>query len=146
MHLISELSDLLEICALKKEYKMVNKKDISMIESLLFLQAINQCSGKRKASETLATSIDTINNICDELNITQDNLLTNEWRKPLSFDGLTRKQIEAVKMTYIELKRSKNGDKFHKKVLEKLNVNEVVFPEEFVGELTARNILEMNEK
>ena len=41
--------------------KMVNKKDISMIESLLFLQAIDQCAGKRKASESLCTSIDTIN-------------------------------------------------------------------------------------
>ena len=40
---------------------------------------------------------------------------------------------------------AKAGDKFHKKVLEKINVNEVVFPEEFVGELTAKNILEMKE-
>lgn len=40
---------------------------------------------------------------------------------------------------------AKAGDKFHKKVLEKLNVNEVVFPEEFVGELTAENILQMKD-
>ena len=39
---------------------------------------------------------------------------------------------------------AKAGDKFHKKVLEKLNVNEVIFPEEYVGELTAENILKMN--
>lgn len=39
---------------------------------------------------------------------------------------------------------AKAGDKFHKKVLEKLNVNEVIFPEEYVGEITAKNILEMN--
>ena len=39
---------------------------------------------------------------------------------------------------------AKAGDKFHKKVLEKLNVNEVVFPEEYVGELTAEKILKMN--
>ena len=74
MHLISELSDHLEICILEEEYKMINKKDVSMIESLLFLQAINQCSGKRKASETLATSIDTINKYIeyleDELGVT----------------------------------------------------------------------------
>lgn len=38
---------------------------------------------------------------------------------------------------------AKAGDKFHKKVLEKINVNEVVFPEEFVGEITAKNILEL---
>ena len=39
---------------------------------------------------------------------------------------------------------AKAGDKFHKKVLEKLNVNEVVFPEEFVGEITAETIIEMS--
>ena len=39
---------------------------------------------------------------------------------------------------------AKAGDKFHKKVLEKLNVNEVIFPEEYVGEITAKNILEMD--
>lgn len=38
---------------------------------------------------------------------------------------------------------AKAGDKFHKKVLEKLNINEVVFPEEFVGEITAQNILDL---
>ena len=46
---------------------MVNKKDISMIESLLFLQAIDQCAGKRKASESLCTSIDTINKYIEYL-------------------------------------------------------------------------------
>ena len=40
---------------------------------------------------------------------------------------------------------AKAGDKLHKKVLEKLNINEVVFPEEFVGEITAKNILDMKE-
>ena len=38
---------------------------------------------------------------------------------------------------------AKAGDKMHKQVLEKISVNEVVFPEEFVGELTAKKILEM---
>lgn len=37
---------------------------------------------------------------------------------------------------------AKAGDKFHKKVLEKLCIDEVVFPEEYVGELTARKILD----
>lgn len=40
---------------------------------------------------------------------------------------------------------AKAGDKLHKKVLEKLNINEVVFPEEFVGEITAQNILDMKD-
>ena len=37
---------------------------------------------------------------------------------------------------------AKAGDKFHKKVLEKLDIDEVVFPEEYVAELTANKILE----
>ena len=37
---------------------------------------------------------------------------------------------------------AKAGDKFHKKVLEKLDIDEVVFPEEYVAELTANQILE----
>ena len=41
---------------------------------------------------------------------------------------------------------AKAGDKYHKKVLEKLNIDEVVFPEEFVGELTAKKIMEMSNK
>ena len=37
---------------------------------------------------------------------------------------------------------AKAGDKFYKKVLEKLDIDEVVFPEEYVAELTANKILE----
>lgn len=40
---------------------------------------------------------------------------------------------------------AKAGDKFHKQVLKKLGINEVVFPEEYVGELTAKKILEMED-
>ena len=36
---------------------------------------------------------------------------------------------------------AKAGNKLHKNILNRLNVNEVVFPEEFVGESTAENIL-----
>lgn len=39
---------------------------------------------------------------------------------------------------------AKAGNKYHKRVLEKLNVDEVVFPEEIVGGMTAENILRMN--
>lgn len=46
---------------------MINKKDISMLESILFLRAIEQCAGKRKASETLGTSVDTLNKYIDNL-------------------------------------------------------------------------------
>lgn len=38
---------------------------------------------------------------------------------------------------------AKAGDKMHKQVLKKLNIDEIVFPEEFVGELTAKKIISM---
>lgn len=41
---------------------------------------------------------------------------------------------------------AKAGDKYHKKVLERLNVDEILIPEEYVGELTAKNILELDKK
>ena len=37
---------------------------------------------------------------------------------------------------------AKAGDKFHKLVLQKLGIDEVVFPEEYVAEITAKNILD----
>lgn len=36
---------------------------------------------------------------------------------------------------------AKVGDKFHKAVLEKLDIDEIVFPEELVGEMTANQII-----
>lgn len=67
-HLISELSDRLEILTnTVQEDKMINKKDMAMLESILFLRAIDQCAGKRKASETLGTSVDTLNKYLDNL-------------------------------------------------------------------------------
>lgn len=36
---------------------------------------------------------------------------------------------------------AKAGNKLHKNILNRLNIDEVVFPEEFVGESTAENIL-----
>ena len=37
---------------------------------------------------------------------------------------------------------AKAGDKLHKHILERLNIHEVVFPEEYVAELTAQKILD----
>lgn len=39
---------------------------------------------------------------------------------------------------------AKAGNKYHKRVLEKINVDEVVFPEEIVGDMTADNILKLD--
>ena len=39
---------------------------------------------------------------------------------------------------------AKPGNKIHKNILNRLNIDEVVFPEEFVGESTAENILNLN--
>ena len=117
MHLISELSDHLEICILEEEYKMINKKDVSMIESLLFLQAINQCSGKRKASETLATSIDTINKYIeyleDELGVTlistngRGSSLTNVAQRIVSKVDSINEILDEIKSIKLENKEIK---------------------------------------
>ncbi len=40
---------------------------------------------------------------------------------------------------------AKAGNKYHKRVLEKINVDEVVFPEEIVGSMTADSILNLDE-
>ena len=69
MHLISEHSDHLETRTNNSisESRMISKKDLSMLESILLLQAVEQYSGKRKASEALNTSVDTINKYLDSL-------------------------------------------------------------------------------
>lgn len=38
---------------------------------------------------------------------------------------------------------AKAGTKLHKNILNRLNIDEIVFPEEFVGEMTAENILNL---
>ena len=48
----------------------------------------------------------------------------------------------ALKESGIEHIIAKAGDKLHKKILEKLNVDEIVLPEEYMGIMTANNILE----
>lgn len=50
----------------------------------------------------------------------------------------------ALKEAGVKYIIAKAGDKYHKKVLSKLDIDEVVFPEEFVGELTAQNIINMD--
>ena len=39
---------------------------------------------------------------------------------------------------------AKAGSKMHTKVLEKIGVDEIVFPEEYMGEVIAQNIIETN--
>ena len=68
MHLISELSDHLDSLPQRvSEDRMIGKKELSILEGILFLRAIEQCEGKRKASEALCTSIDTINKYLENL-------------------------------------------------------------------------------
>ena len=40
---------------------------------------------------------------------------------------------------------AKAGNKYHKRVLEKLNIDQVIFPEEIVGAMTADSILKMED-
>ena len=46
---------------------MITKRDINNIESMLFLLAVTQHTNKRRASEALSTSVDTINKYIDNL-------------------------------------------------------------------------------
>lgn len=46
---------------------MITKRDISKLESLLFLLAVSQNTSKRKVSEELCTSVDTLNKYLGEL-------------------------------------------------------------------------------
>jgi len=48
---------------------MITKRDINTIESLLLFMAVTQHSNKRKASEALNTSVDTINNLEQDLSL-----------------------------------------------------------------------------
>ena len=47
----------------------------------------------------------------------------------------------ALKEAGVNYVIAKAGDKLHKQVLEKLNVDEIILPEEYLGILTARNII-----
>ena len=40
---------------------------------------------------------------------------------------------------------AKAGNKYHKEVLKKINISEIVFPEEIVGEMTANSIINSEE-
>lgn len=56
----------------------------------------------------------------------------------LSVSILTCLALEETKIKHII---AKAGDKMHKEVLEKLNINEIVLPEEYVGIMIAEKIL-----
>ena len=47
----------------------------------------------------------------------------------------------ALKESKVKYIIAKAGDKMHKEILEKLDINEIVLPEEYVGILTAKNII-----
>ena len=51
----------------------------------------------------------------------------------------------ALKEAGVNYVIAKAGDKLHKRILEKLDVDEIVLPEEYLGEMTAKNIIESKE-
>lgn len=55
----------------------VSKKDIMNLESMLLLLAVTQHEGKRKASDAISTSVDTINKYIDNLEQTLKTKLVN---------------------------------------------------------------------
>lgn len=58
----------------------------------------------------------------------------------LSVSILTCLALKETKIKYII---AKARDKMHKEVLEKLNINEIILPEEYMGIMTAENILKI---
>lgn len=50
--------------------------------------------------------------------------------------------LKEAKVNYII---AKAGDRLHKRILEKLDVDEIVLPEEYMGIMTAKNIVETKE-
>ena len=51
----------------------------------------------------------------------------------------------ALKEAGVNYVIAKAGNKLHKRILEKLDVDEIVLPEEYLGVMTARSILESKE-
>lgn len=51
----------------------------------------------------------------------------------------------ALKEAGVNYVIAKAGDRLHKRILEKLDVDEIVLPEEYMGIMTANNILESKE-
>lgn len=51
----------------------------------------------------------------------------------------------ALKEAGVNYVIAKAGDKLHKRILEKLDVDEIVLPEEYLGIMTANNIIETKE-
>lgn len=51
----------------------------------------------------------------------------------------------ALKEAGVNYVIAKAGDKLHKRILEKLDVDEIVLPEEYMGIMTAKSILERKE-
>ncbi len=51
----------------------------------------------------------------------------------------------ALKESGVERIIAKAGNKLHKRILEKLDINEIVLPEEYMGIMTANNILKDSE-
>ncbi len=63
-------------------------------------------------------------------------------------ENLTASIISCMELQEAGVKHiiAKAGDKHHRQILQKLNIDEVVFPEEYVGEITAQNIIEIDNK
>lgn len=80
------------------------------------------------------TSLDALNNLpTDNFDIAVVGIGEN-----LSVSILTCLALKETKVKYII---AKAGDKMHKEVLEKLDIDEIVLPEEYMGIMTAEKII-----
>ena len=83
------------------------------------------------------TSIDALNSLpIDDFDIAVVGI-----GEDLSVSILTCLALKESKIKYII---AKAGDKLHKQVLEKLGIDEIVLPEEYLGIMTAENIIKRN--
>lgn len=79
-------------------------------------------------------SLDALNNLpMDSFDVAVVGIGEN-----ISVSILTCLALKETKVKYII---AKAGDRLHKEVLEKLNIDEIVLPEEYLGIMTAENIV-----
>ena len=113
-----------EVLAIDKNIKLVEKAS-NFVEKAICMDI---------------TSLDALSNLpIDDFDIAVVGIGEN-----ISVSIITCLALKETKIKYII---AKAGNKLHKEVLEKLNIDEIVLPEEYVGIMTAESIISKgNEK
>ena len=110
-----------EVLAIDKNIKLVEKTS-NFVEKAICMDI---------------TSLDALNNLpIDDFDIAVVGIGEN-----ISVSIITCLALKETKIKYII---AKAGNKLHKEVLEKLGIDEIVLPEEYVGIMTAKSIISKN--